>query len=103
MLVLQGNKDPIIPHEITDYAVNQTCALYPESSLQYDSFDDTSHSPVMYASQQIWLQRIEDRFNGVPPRSGCSSNLYQPPLPIEQYQAEVNYFLERPLFLYETA
>ena len=102
LLVLQGTADPLIPKTITDYAVNETCQLYPDSSLTYLTFEGSGHVPVMYAAQQIWLQWIEDRFKGLPVQPGCLAQLYQPALPVQDYQKQINSFLELADFPYET-
>ena len=103
MLVLQGIGDPIIANTLTDHAVNKTCTRYPDSALQYYTFEQTSHVPVMYESQQIWLRWIEDRFNGRPVRNECTAKTFHSILPNENYGAEVNFFLEYPQYAYETA
>ena len=64
MLVLQGTGDPIAPAVVTDKYVNLTCSLYPDSAIEYMTYEGVGHVPVMYASQQDWLGWIEGRFVG---------------------------------------
>ncbi len=73
MLVLQGTADSSVPYEVTDQAVNHTCSLFPESKLQYARFEGVEHVPVLYASQQIWLDWIWDRFCDRDVASMCST------------------------------
>jgi len=62
MLVLQGTADNGVPFPVTTIAVNQTCSAYLQSQLDYAMFEGATHVPVLYASQQIWLDWIADRF-----------------------------------------
>ena len=103
MLVLQGSADPIVDGNITNIAVYQTCNLFPTSSIQYETFDDTSHVPALYSGQQIWTRWIEDRFNGIDIDSMCNIHGNKPVLPPDRYQHEVNSFIEYPLHPYELA
>lgn len=103
MLVLQGTADPSVDPNITSAAVNATCQAYPNGSLEYATFEGVSHVPVLYAGQQVWLNWIADRFNGVQAPRGCRTTHYQPQLAVGAYQKEVALFLEYPQYAYETA
>lgn len=103
MLVLQGLADPLVLANGTEDAVNQTCAVLPEdASVALAEFQGVTHVPSLYAGQQIWLDWIADRFRGVR-TSGCSRKTYAPPLSVDAYEGNVNYFLEWPQFGYEVA
>ena len=102
LLVVQGVADPIVSAEVTDAAVDKTCALYPDASLEYQRYAGATHIPAMYASQRNWLNWIEDRFNGRPVERGCARREYESALPIEQYQKELNWFIEYAVDTYET-
>ncbi|KAJ9615884.1 hypothetical protein H2200_001961 [Cladophialophora chaetospira] len=103
MLVLQGTNDSSVFEPGTTAAVNATCASFPNHSLQYAMFQGVSHVPVLNAGQQIWLEWIADRFNGIPASKGCSSTLYKPELSVASYQKELKLFLQYPEYGYETA
>ncbi|UNI16934.1 hypothetical protein JDV02_003316 [Purpureocillium takamizusanense] len=105
MLVVQGDADPAVPEPVTTHTVNLTCASYPQRSLHYVRAQSVGHIPVMYATRQIWLDWIEDRFAGVTPSSGCSYEYIggNAPRPLAQYQGDLNYFLEYSLSPYQVA
>lgn len=103
MLVLQGTADSSVNPNGTTAAVNATCRAYPDNALEYATFEGVSHVPVLYAGQQLWLDWIADRFNGVKVQSGCKRSHYAPELDVVAYQKEVALFLEYPMYGYETA
>ena len=104
MLVSQGTNDPATDfmHNGTTVVVNQTCQAFPNSQLEFAQFDISGIIGPLFASQQLWLSWIADRFNGVPVPNGCQSTSYEPERPAETYQQELGYFLEYPLYPYET-
>jgi hypothetical protein len=102
MLVLQGSADESVPAVLTTAAVNQTCSVLPDSKLQYTIFEGVTHVPVLYAGQQIWLDWIADRFNGVPVPDGCVQEIVSPQSH-QAYQTEVGFTLEYALYPYELA
>ena len=103
MLILQGIADPAVPEPITTAAVNETCALYPQSQLEYALFEGVTHVPVLYASQRVWLDWIADRFAGREVAAPCTRNFYQPAKSVDNYQADGNYYLELATQAYEIA
>jgi len=103
LLVLQGELDPAVPFPITTEAVSETCELHPESQLEYMTFANVTHVPVMYASQRIWLRWIEDRFAGAAAPKGCTRSNFTSARPYQYYQADTNWFVEYATEAYETA
>lgn len=107
MLVVQGTGDVVISPNITTHFVNETCALYPESEIEYARFEGTDHVPTLYASQRIWLDWIAQRFEEKkykPAKNGCGNGtLYSPARSVAAYQPEVAYYLEWPTQGYEVA
>ncbi|KAL9616610.1 MAG: hypothetical protein Q9160_008555 [Pyrenula sp. 1 TL-2023] len=103
LLVLQGTADASIPTEQTTKIVNQTCEAMPDGDLHYATLEGADHVPTLYASQQYWLQWIEDRFNGVIEHRGCKYERLAPFLPVGQYQKELRFYLQLPQYGYETA
>ncbi|KAI0128713.1 secretory lipase [Xylariales sp. AK1849] len=103
MLVLQGSADITVPATLTSTAVNQTCKALPESKLQYTLLQGVTHVPVLYAGQQVWLDWIGDRFNGVPFPHGCVQEVLSSELGVQAYQAEIGFTLEYALSPYEIA
>ncbi|KAK8215238.1 hypothetical protein M8818_002250 [Zalaria obscura] len=103
MLVLQGTADPSVNVTFTDTAVNETCSAYPESQIEYVKWTGVSHVPVLFAAQTYWLDWIADRFSGKGCQRGCTEQTMSPALPVGAYQKELAYFLEYPLYGYETA
>lgn len=103
MLVLQGTADTTVNSTTTTTAVNELCSAHKGTQLQYATFHNVSHLPVLFASESIWLDWISDRFNRVKVRKTCSRHLYEPLLDSAVYQFEIGYFLEYPRYPYEIA
>lgn len=103
MLVIQGTADQAVPEPVTTMTKNETCAAYPDSNLEYMVVNGTTHVPTLYATQKKWLAWIKARFDGTPVDGGCRTTVMQPWLPIEQYQAEVNWFMDWAIDTYELA
>ncbi|KAK5133778.1 hypothetical protein LTR08_007428 [Meristemomyces frigidus] len=75
MLILQGSADTVVGTVGAAAGFNATCAiLNGTTSVEYVSVIDQDHNPSMYASQRLWLQWIEDRFNHVPLQAGCRTS-----------------------------
>ncbi|KAK3114802.1 hypothetical protein LTR53_006498 [Teratosphaeriaceae sp. CCFEE 6253] len=74
MLIVQGSADTVVGTVGAMAGYNATCALRENAgvSVQYVSVVDQDHNPSLYASQSLWLQWIEDRFNHIPLQGGCS-------------------------------
>ncbi|KAL9054494.1 MAG: hypothetical protein Q9162_004140 [Coniocarpon cinnabarinum] len=103
LLVLQGTADPTVDPTGTTIAVNQTCNTRLDANVHYAMFEGVTHVPVMFSAQQMWLDWIAARFNGEATEPSCSNELQRPIQPVQSYETEINYFLEYPLYAYETA
>ena len=105
MLVIQGADDPVVDlnGRFTTTVVNQTCEAFSDSQLEFVTFEANSHIGALFFGQQIWLEWIAQRFNGVRIEGGCRRTPIQPELPLESYQEELGYFLQYPLYGYEIA
>lgn len=106
LLILQGTADTSAPKAVTDVYVNATCQQYPDVELEYATFEDVGHIPVMYAGQQLWLERVESLFARKKRRSkGCIRKMYgaTSPTPLADYSGDLNYFLEYATSPYEVA
>lgn len=101
MLVLQGTDDGNVPSPLTDKRVNETCAMFPQNSLQYYTFNGTEHTPNMYASRGIYQDWIADRFRGVVEPEGCQKTAVTSLRPNSDYQQSPTWFLEYALWQYE--
>lgn len=101
MLVLQGTGDPVVNVTITNEAVDSVCKVQKHARLQYATFENVSHVPVLYASRRIWLDWIADRFSGISLPRECSTTHYAPALSSMVYQPNGGYFLQYPLYRYE--
>ncbi|VUC30433.1 unnamed protein product [Clonostachys rosea] len=62
MLVFHGTNDTILPEALTALSFKQTCASFPERELRYVVAQGVDHVATSYATQQIWLKWLEDRF-----------------------------------------
>ena len=94
LLVTQGEKDPIIPHESTAAAVAKTAKADPQGSIDYHLLEGISHVPVLPAALQIWLQWIEDRFEGKAAEKGLRKHEPKPVRPESARQAEANWIID---------
>ncbi|KAK3702143.1 hypothetical protein LTR37_015118 [Vermiconidia calcicola] len=104
MLVLQGTGDVVISTNLTTHFVNETCALYPDSEIEYALFEGADHVPTLYASQRIWLDWIAERFEGKSVKKGCGTKeTYRPARRVGAYQKELGYYLEFATQSYEVA
>ncbi|KAL8867324.1 MAG: hypothetical protein Q9174_005737 [Haloplaca sp. 1 TL-2023] len=101
LLVLQGLSDANIDAETTSKGVRETTRTQdnPGSAavVEYHTWDSVSHDPLLYASQQVWLGWIEDRFAGkelILP--GSAETVRHAPflLPRERYHAEANWVID---------
>lgn len=59
-LILEGEADFITGQFGQEKAINTTCSLYPDSRLEFKTFANVTHVPVMYACQCVWLDWIRD-------------------------------------------
>lgn len=102
-LILEGEADLITRQVGQEKAINSTCSLHPDSRLEYKTFANVTHVPVVYASQRVWLDWIRDRFAGVETPSGCRRSRVESARPYYEYQKEVNWFLSQAEQAYELA
>ncbi|KAH8895240.1 alpha/beta-hydrolase [Thozetella sp. PMI_491] len=93
LLVIQGTEDAYVPYSVTAPTVEDTCALYPETDLEFLVVDGVGHVPVLDASRHTWMQWIEDRFTGKATAGiQCRRTELNSFLPIERYQKTGNSF-----------
>ncbi len=103
LLVLQGEADPSIPFPLTTAGVQRTCQAFPKSRLEYVSFANVTHVDLMFASQRVWLDWIEDRFADRPVAVGCRTSRLESARPYQDYLVERNWYLEYVTQPYEIA
>lgn len=103
LLILEGEADLITRQVGQEKAINTTCSLYPDSRLEYKTFANVTHVPVMYASQRVWLDWIRDRFAGVETPSGCRRSRVESARPYYEYQEEVIWLIQQAKQAYEVA
>ena len=103
MLVIQGDSDASVPFPVVTASVNETCARYPGSRLQYAVFAGAAHVPAMFASQRVWLDWIAARFKGTAVGKGCQTTNYTSERAYKYYQKEQSWFVEYAVDAYETA
>lgn len=108
MLVIQGDNDFTTPEPLTTKAVQETCKKFPKKQLEYVKAKSVGHVPAMYASRQIWMDWLENCFNG----KGCKSEKGKcstselgndAPRPLNSYTGDLNYFLSPALEAYQVA
>lgn len=107
LLVLQGTADEAIPESLTAEYVNRTCQEFPRRQLHYVKARAMGHDSILYATQQIWLDWLSDRFaegrrlrakdrQGRGRGSECSVRDIgaNAPRPLDQYQKGLTYILK---------
>jgi pimeloyl-ACP methyl ester carboxylesterase len=106
MLVLQATGDPLSNTTIAAAQVNETCNAFPNSQIEYVEFNISGHIDILYASQNVWMNWIQDRFSHASVDDGGCSREYRQPLgrPVEAYQqGGFRYFLEYSTSPYQLA
>lgn len=108
LLVVQGTGDGIIPENLTRTAVDETCEKFADRGLHYLTAEGVSHVPILYATQQLWLDWLDERFRGTESdeeTEGCSFQHIggTAPRPLDEYAANVNYFMQFALDAYSLA
>ena len=120
LMVIQGLDDETQPPALTAEYLNKTCQGFPNKNLHYVTVKGVDHVPTLYATQQIWLSWLDERFaagssyvngaestdSGAPSgKGGCSFQTVgsAAPRPLDDYQGNLNYFLEFALDAYEVA
>lgn len=97
LLVIQGDEDPNMNVETTRNATNNTVKNFPQSQLQFVTLSGITHVPAMYASQRLWLDWIQDRFDGVPVSAGYDQRSIGPEAiarPAKSYQSDANWIIK---------
>lgn len=94
-LILEGEADLITRQVGQEKAINKTCSLHPDSRLEYRTFANVTHVPLVFASQGVWLDWIKDRFAGVETPSGCRRSRVESARPYYEYQKELNWLLQQ--------
>ena len=102
MLVLQGTLDSNVPIAATNLAVNKTCEMFPHSQLEYRTYQGAQHTPTLYASQRVWFDWIQARFEGDSVPDGCQMTAVTPYRPVSDYYQNPNWILEYTLWEYES-
>ncbi|KAK8076304.1 secretory lipase [Apiospora phragmitis] len=95
LLVLQGTEDVYVPYSVTNATVAATCAAHPDSALEFLVVNGTGHVPTLDATRQIWLDWIQDRFEGRPAATegrGCKRTEMGSFLPMGWYLKVGNAF-----------
>lgn len=100
-LILEGEADLITRQVGQEKAINKTCSLHPDSRLEYRTFANVTHVPLVFASQGVWLDWIKDRFAGVETPSGCRRSRVESARPYYEYQEELIWFLRQADQAYE--
>lgn len=103
LLVIQGLADTTVNASTTIHAVQDTCDRYPQSQLQFQTWNGVTHNPIMYAGQQVWLQWIEDRFAGRQVSARCEGGSHSPLLTPQRYASDANWIVEGESALFKLA
>ncbi|KAI6770183.1 hypothetical protein HG530_004812 [Fusarium avenaceum] len=92
MLVIHGDKDPAVSYNTSLVVAEETCKKYP-GDLEHMRVPGVGHLPSMYATRGIWLDWLEDRFEGRRvQKRGCAQSVVDRFLPGDHYQPAPNSF-----------
>ena len=94
LLVIQGGDDPIIPHNTTTEAVNDTAKMLPSAHIEYHLLPGVTHASAMYAGQHLYMDWIAARFAGIPTEGGIHSYTAEPARPPRTQQTDANWFIQ---------
>lgn len=70
ILILQGLADLEVLPEMVEHGYNKTCETGTEVHLQL--YPDVSHDDVIPTAAPFFLQWMDDRFDGIPTKGGCT-------------------------------
>ena len=62
LLVMQGQNDQMVNPWVTDAAVQETVAMFPDLPLEYVRLPGVGHNSAMFSAQWVWMDWIADRF-----------------------------------------
>jgi pimeloyl-ACP methyl ester carboxylesterase len=102
LLVVHGEVDPILNVGLTTAAVEKTLQKFPEAQIEYVRAEGASHNGGMTSSQWVWMDWIANRFAGVVPEPGLTERQLKAAMPVESYQAELNWWMAPAIHFYET-
>jgi hypothetical protein len=94
MLFIQGDKDPAVQFNDVQKLFNSTCARHP-GDMQLIRLPNVGHFSALLASRGLWLDWVEDRFNGqalLVEDTGCVQTTLWSYLNYSGYQTQVNNF-----------
>ncbi len=101
LLIIQGGADPIINPLTVEAAINDTVQKIPSSQIEYHLLPNVTHTPTMYAGLPIYLDWINSRFAGEPPKDGYHSAVAVLARPPSSLQVEANWFIQKQLQPYQ--
>ncbi|PVI01004.1 alpha/beta-hydrolase [Periconia macrospinosa] len=94
VLVVQGEKDPMISTPVVTAATEETAKVSPGVSIQYHLYANITHTPVTFAAQHACLDWIIDRFNEKEMEAGLTVENFKPLRPADTYPVRVNWYVE---------
>ena len=101
LLIIQGGADPIINSSTVEAAINDTVQEIPSSQIEYHLLPNVTHTPTMYAGLPIYLDWINSRFAGEPPKGGYHSAVAVLARSPSSLQTEANWFIQKQLHPYQ--
>jgi len=101
LLIIQGGADTIINPSTVEAAINDTVQKMPSSQIEYRLLPNVTHTPAMYAGLPIYLQWINSRFAGEPPKGGYHRSVATLARPPSGLQTEANWFIQKQLQPYQ--
>ena len=93
LLVIFGEADPRLSHELATKTVKDTERVFPEGSLEFVLLPGVTHTPATTAGQSIWMEWIGERFRGVKAKEGYQHRRVEPVRPAGEYAKEQNWYI----------
>ena len=102
MLAAHGSADPLLDVDVAEKAFRRTVEAQPEASIEFVRLEGLTHNAATTGAQRVYMDWIADRFTGKEPEKGLKSSTLEAAMPIDGYQAELNWWMARAENFYET-
>lgn len=103
LLVIRGDDDELLQPNLTDFWVQKTIDMFPDSSIEFIRGADADHESVMMATQRTWMDWIHARFAGEPVSKGLKDKHAEPLRPASAIQTALNWYIELVTEPYQTS
>lgn len=93
LLIIHGTADPVLEHDPVVKAAQATANTDPLAAIDFYSLADVTHVSAIPASQPIWLDWIDARFQGKQVPAGYRFHQVKSAQPASAHQRDQNWYL----------